>query len=113
MLIQPLVRNAIWHGLQNKDGEKKLSIRFSSSDEQLTCEIEDNGMGINQSKKNKTNLRPAHRSLGITNIHERLVVLNEKYKMNCSLTITDRSELPNHNESGTLAILRLSIKNNL
>src|SRR6188768_3898871 len=29
MLIQPLVENAIWHGLQNKDGEKKLSIRFS------------------------------------------------------------------------------------
>ena len=113
MLIQPLVENAIWHGLQNKDGEKKLAIRFSSSGEQLICEIEDNGIGINQSKKNRSSLRPAHRSLGVTNIHERLVVLNEKYKMNCSLTITDRSELPGHNESGTLAILRLSIKNNL
>jgi len=113
MLIQPLVENAIWHGLQNKDGEKKLSIRFSSSGEQLICAIEDNGIGINQSKKNRSSLRPAHRSLGVTNIHERLVVLNEKYKMNCSLTITDRSELAGHNESGTLAILRLSIKNNL
>ena len=113
MLIQPLVENAIWHGLQNKDGEKKLSIRFSSSGEQLICEIEDNGIGINQSKKNRSSLKHTHRSLGVTNIHERLIILNEKYKMNCSLTITDRSELPGHNESGTLAILRLSIKSNL
>ena len=56
-------------------------------------------------------MRAAHRSVGITNIQERLEVLNEKYKMNCSLTINDKSRLPGHHENGTLAILRLNIKN--
>lgn len=109
MLIQPLVENAIWHGLQNKDGEKKLSIRFFKAGEQLVCEIEDNGIGILESQKKKSGLRPAHRSLGITNIHDRLAVLNEKYKMKSSLAITDKSELPGYKESGTLAVFRLNI----
>ena len=91
MLIQPLVENAIWHGLQNKEGDKKIVISFSRSGEQLVCEIDDNGIGILQSKKIKTGMRAAHRSVGITNIQERLGVLNEKYKMNCSLTIQDKS----------------------
>ena len=108
MLIQPLVENAIWHGLHNKQGDKKLAIRFYRSGRQLVCEIEDNGIGINKSKENKSTLRPTHRSLGISNIHDRLNVLNEKYKMNCSLTINDRSELPGKQETGTLAVIRLN-----
>jgi len=108
MLIQPLVENAIWHGMRNQAGDKKLNIRFYKSGEQLVCEIEDNGIGINQSTKDKAGSRHSHRSLGIQNISERLEVLNEKYSMNCSLSITDRSELPG-NRKGTLAVLRFNI----
>jgi two-component sensor histidine kinase len=107
MLIQPLVENAIWHGLQNQAGQKNLMIRFYKKDEQLVCEIEDNGVGINESKKRKIGLRSVHRSLGISNINDRLVVLNEKYKMNCSLSIIDKSELPG-NKTGTLVTLRFN-----
>jgi len=109
MLIQPFVENAIWHGLQKKQGEKKLIIRFYKAENDLICEIDDNGIGIIESQKNKSNLRPAHHSLGIENIQERLTVLNEKYKMNCSLTIKDKSELPGMQTNGTLVILRLNI----
>ena len=109
MLIQPLVENALWHGLQKQKIEKNLNIRFYKSGMQLFCEIEDNGIGINQSKKNKSAFRPSHSSIGIENIRERLHVLNEKYKMNCSLTITDKSDLSAGKRSGTLAILSLTI----
>ena len=108
MLIQPFVENAIWHGLQKKLGEKKLFIRFYRKGDQLVCEIEDNGIGILESQKNKSSLRPAHRSLGISNIEGRLAVLNEKYKMSCSMTIKDKSELPGAG-SGTLVTLQLNI----
>ncbi|HEX5024550.1 MAG TPA: histidine kinase, partial [Agriterribacter sp.] len=109
MLIQPLVENAIWHGLRNKNDEKKLDIRFVKEDGQLICEIEDNGIGYLLSLKNKSGLQPVHRSLGIANIYERLELMNEKYDVNCSLTIKDKSELPGRNGSGTIATLKFNL----
>ncbi len=104
MLVQPLVENAIWHGLKNQPGEKKLFIRFFKDKEYLVCEIEDNGPGILLQQK-KVNF-PAHNSIGIVNIHERLRVLNEKYNMKCALQFIDKAETGQH---GTIAILRLTI----
>jgi LytS/YehU family sensor histidine kinase len=104
MLVQPLVENAIWHGLKNQPGEKKLSIRFFTDKEYLVCEIEDSGPGILQ--QNKKLSVPVHHSIGIENIHQRLSVLNEKYNMKCSLQFIDKSERGQH---GTIAILRLTI----
>jgi LytS/YehU family sensor histidine kinase len=109
MLVQPLVENAIWHGLRNKADNKQLLVRFFIKNRQLFCEIEDNGIGILQSKENKSGMHAAHRSLGITNIRERLAVLNEKYKMNCSLQIIDKSTLSEKNGTGTIVILQLTI----
>ncbi|WP_344976843.1 sensor histidine kinase [Compostibacter hankyongensis] len=110
MLVQPLVENALWHGLSNKEGDRQLFIRFFGDSNSLTCEIEDNGIGIRQSVKNKETAIRTHHSLGIVNIQERLVVLNEKYNMKCSLNITDKSDLPVKAGSGTIAVLRLSTK---
>lgn len=109
MLLQPLVENAIWHGLHPKHGEKKLAIRFFSSGSSLVCEVEDNGIGIVQSRKNKMELRPNHQSFGISNVRERLSILNEKYKMNCSLSIIDKSSITGKIENGTLVKLELTI----
>ncbi len=111
MLVQPLVENAIWHGLHPQQGEKNLYIRFFSSGLNLICEIEDNGIGIVKSRQNKSELRPSHNSLGITNVKERLQVLNEKYKMNCSLIIIDKGSMPSNNGSGTMVRLELTILN--
>jgi ligand-binding sensor domain-containing protein/anti-sigma regulatory factor (Ser/Thr protein kinase) len=108
MLVQPLVENAIWHGLQKQHGEKKVDIRFFRQEAQLVCEIEDNGIGIRDSLEKGLTSRRTHRSVGIRNIEERLDVLNEKYNMNCGLTITDKSELGSET-TGTLATLRLNI----
>jgi tetratricopeptide (TPR) repeat protein len=107
MMIQPLVENAIWHGLMNKSGDRELFIRYKLEGDRLICEIEDNGIGIIQSS-----LRPkhGHQSFGIENIRHRLNLLNEKYHLNCRLQIKDKSEI-NKDESGTLAILTLPILN--
>ncbi len=45
LLLQPFAENAIWHGLRNKEGEKKLLLKFSEKDGKLECVIEDNGVG--------------------------------------------------------------------
>jgi ligand-binding sensor domain-containing protein/putative methionine-R-sulfoxide reductase with GAF domain len=109
MLIQPIVENAIWHGLLPKQGEKKVTIEFSCNEEYLFCRIEDNGIGLLQSEKNKTLLHQQHHSLGMQNIYDRIEAMNKKYKLQSSFKIMDKSALPDTNGSGTIAILVLPL----
>lgn len=109
MLVQPLVENAIWHGLRSKENDRKLFIRFCKEGGQVICEVEDNGLGIQHTMKSKSSNMLPHRSLGITNIRERLALLNEKYRMQCSLSIRDKSDMPSKAGSGTVAVLHLTV----
>ena len=108
MLVQPLVENAIWHGLRNKEGERRLLIRFFKDRNRIVCEVEDNGVGLHQALNNRAGSLQNHNSFGIKNIRERLTILNEKYQMYCSLNISDKMDLPYQEGSGTLAVLQLS-----
>ena len=107
MLVQPLVENAIWHGLKNSDAEKKLVIKFYQEAAHIVCEIEDNGPGINH-PESVTHPVGKHRSISIENIRSRLQMLNEKYNMSCSLEFIDKADV-NPLTKGTIAILRLSV----
>jgi ligand-binding sensor domain-containing protein len=109
MLVQPLVENAIWHGLRTKKNDRKLFIRFFKKENQLICEVEDNGVGIRHTMENKPASLTAHRSVGITNIRERIALLNEKYNMKCSLSILDKADMLEKKGSGTVAILQLTV----
>lgn len=113
MLIQPLVENAIWHGLRSKQNDRQLFIRFLKKGKTVICEVEDNGVGLHHSIKTKSANILNHSSVGITNIRERLNLLNEKYNMECSLTINDKTDVPGKTGSGTLAVLQLQFKHEL
>jgi two-component system LytT family sensor kinase len=45
MILQPLVENAIKHGLANKQGEGILTVNFAKTNEDLIITIEDDGIG--------------------------------------------------------------------
>jgi LytS/YehU family sensor histidine kinase len=49
MVVQPIVENAIWHGLSAKEGEKLLTITFSGDGRCVKCAVEDNGVGRKRS----------------------------------------------------------------
>jgi sensor histidine kinase YesM len=55
MIIQPFVENAIWHGILPSRRKGKITIRIkpTANAQKLICEIEDNGVGIDQSPKQK------------------------------------------------------------
>jgi ligand-binding sensor domain-containing protein len=112
MLIQPIVENAIWHGLMNQQEGKELCIRFFEYNDRLVCEIEDNGIGINASLKNKTHSQSIHHSLGIENIRHRIAVLNEKYNIHYGLDIKDKEDIPGAKGTGTRAVISLPVRNN-
>ncbi|MBE7173927.1 MAG: histidine kinase [Williamsia sp.] len=110
MMIQPLVENAIWHGLMYAEADKRLQVSFNQEQNKITCTVEDNGIGIRQSEKLRQSHRPMHRSVGLENLRNRIKIINEKYHTDCSLHITDLKE-SGINGSGTRAVLQLNLIN--
>ncbi|WP_310992395.1 histidine kinase [Aequorivita marina] len=72
LLLQPIVENAIWHGLHpSLRAEKKLKIVFDTTDV-LKIIIEDNGIGRKESSKKKK----LHNAMGVNIVHDRLTLYN-------------------------------------
>ena len=87
LLIQPFVENAIWHGLLHKADARCLRIRLKEKNENILCEIEDNGIGREASKKLKTTNNFESRGLNIA--RERIEVYNKKYLQQSEVNIVD------------------------
>lgn len=91
MLVQPHLENAIWHGLRYSDKKGFLQLTFLRVGNGMEVVIEDNGIGITESKKNKTVNQKLHRGRGITNTMERIKILNELYRQRISCDVEDKT----------------------
>jgi two-component system LytT family sensor kinase len=71
MLLQPLVENAIKHGVSRKVGTGRIIIRAWRDRDSATIEVEDDGLGISDERL------PIAMSngIGLSNVKERLMVL--------------------------------------
>lgn len=87
LLLQPLVENALVHGLSNKPGDKQVTIVFSQDHTRLICTITDNGVGRKASAARKS--RPGHHSKGISLTRHRLTLVNKEVNEN-DIQIIDR-----------------------
>ncbi len=79
MLVQPFLENAIWHGLRYRAEKGFLKLSFEKSEQYLKITIEDNGIGIEESKNRKPGIRKPARG-GMKNTLERIQLLNDLYK---------------------------------
>jgi len=71
MLLQPIIENAIKHGLAPRVEGGQIHVRTSHRDSRLTIEISDNGMGMSSAR-----LKEVYEGgIGISNVHERLRLL--------------------------------------
>ncbi len=75
--IQPLVENAIHHGIMCRVDGGSLTIRVSlEADGRLKVLVADDGIGMNQEEIEAfLGSRPQRRGVGISNIHRRLKAL--------------------------------------
>jgi two-component system, LytTR family, sensor kinase len=71
MLLQPIVENAIKHGLAPRLAGGQIHIRTHRRDGRLAIEIDDNGMGMSPERL----LEVYGGGIGISNVHERLRLL--------------------------------------
>jgi tetratricopeptide (TPR) repeat protein len=90
MLIQPYIENAVWHGLRYLDGKKGLlRISISRTTDDLLIVIADNGIGRKRSLEIKTKNQKLQNSTGMQNIESRITIMNQLYKTNIRVVITD------------------------
>lgn len=79
LLVQPLVENALYHGIKPKGSKGVITVSAYQSDQRILIEVTDNGVGIpvEKLKSLRKNLKGTIESnhYGIYNINERL-----KYK---------------------------------
>tara|TARA_Y100000589_G_scaffold332160_1_gene389839 strand:+ start:36497 stop:38629 length:2133 start_codon:yes stop_codon:yes gene_type:complete len=89
MLLQPIVENALWHGLRHLPPNKKgkIKISFTIENNSLVCTITDNGVG--RSKAEKLKSLSEHNSLATRNIEHRLELLATLHKKQFAMEITD------------------------
>lgn len=108
MLIQPFVENVLRHAFVDKTDENrgKILVSIQLIADNLRCRIIDDGIGINQSLKNKEN-SPLKKSMGMSITKERLVFLTKYYKKTFKLEITDNAV---NGSSGTNVCFHLPFK---
>lgn len=109
LLIQPIVENAISHGLKDKDDDGRIIIKISrSSDELLVADVFDNGSGMSSQELEDVILHldipqpESEHGVGLYNINNRVHLF---YGQTYGLTIRSRQG------RGTLVTLRIPLLN--
>jgi hypothetical protein len=108
MLIQPFVENAIEHGIKPKEGDGHVIISFHKQGEMITCEVEDDGIGREQSLKVES-VKAGHRSYGVTIAKERLAAMSKKLRRSVRLRIIDL-QTDAGKASGTRVVIDMPFK---
>ncbi|MES2864244.1 MAG: histidine kinase [Bacteroidota bacterium] len=91
MLIQPVVENAIIHGLLPKIKNKTLKIDVLNKDaDTIQIIIEDNGVGFKDKVANKDN---NHKSYATSIIKDRIKILNDIEKLNYKIVTYNLAEI--------------------
>ena len=109
MVLQPVIENAIWHGLVHKEGNEKgiISINVRQHADELLCTIEDNGVGRAKAQLLRERSIMDHKSLGMKITEERLQLRRLDRTRQC-IQITDLKDSLNH-PVGTRVVIHIPI----
>ncbi|NJP39626.1 sensor histidine kinase [Oscillospiraceae bacterium HV4-5-C5C] len=78
LLLQPLIENAITHGLEQRKADGHISLIIEARQEQLVLSVSDNGAGMKPEQLQsvraglETSLTATSRHIGLSNIHHRI-----------------------------------------
>jgi ligand-binding sensor domain-containing protein len=111
MIIQPIVENAVIHGLLNKDSKGKLTIQFHLKEDFVQCLVEDNGVGRRAAEEIKQGKLFQHNSMATRVTGERLEILNKIFDMPTSIQTIDLNDAAGK-PAGTRVVIDLPMIEN-
>lgn len=86
MLLQPYVENSILHGILPSGKNGQIDIRVEqNSDQHIVFSIQDNGIGITESKARKVLTKSPHVSRGTSITAQRIQLLGDMNNINISI----------------------------
>ena len=107
MLTQPIVENAIIHGLIPKKGNRELKISYHlKNDNYLFINVQDNGVGIKASHNKTKN----HNSIATKSIQKRIDNYNQLHKRKIIIKFIELTQ--NKKNKGTLVQLSIPLFKN-
>ena len=109
MVLQPVVENAIWHGIVHKENDEKGSIFIDvrQQNDELLCTVEDNGVGRAKAQQMRDKSLINNKSMGMKITEERLRLRHHKQVREC-IQITDLRDMDNH-AVGTRVVLHIPV----
>ncbi len=77
LIVQPLLENAIYHGVEYMDGEGEIKVRGYLKDGEVYIDVTDNGLGIPEEALDYvlTDEKREHKKgsgIGLSNVHQRI-----------------------------------------
>ena len=108
-VIEPIVENAVIHGIENTESQGRIKITLKKEGEILTAEVEDNGVGFDvekyrlsmEAEKEEDGIRQSREKIGLRNVDLRIRhIYGEKYGIDI------KSEI----NKGTVIRIRIPIK---
>ncbi|MCB0806445.1 MAG: tetratricopeptide repeat protein [Bacteroidales bacterium] len=110
MLTQPVVENAVEHGVRHLDSGGVINVRYHQSGNHLEIVVEDNGVGREKSAEINSSRNKDHQSLASSITNERLLHLNKRFGENINLKYIDIKDEAGR-PAGTKVILIVPVAN--
>ena len=85
LVVQPLLENAIYYGVECMDGDGEIEVRGYGRDDDVYIEVTDNGLGIPENQveqllKENNRVHKRGSGVGLLNVHNRIRLrFGEKY----------------------------------
>ncbi len=112
MVLQPIIENSIWHGLMHKPEPGQLKVEFHGKGDILLCVIEDNGIGREAAKVQRSKFIDIKKDSGLEVTKGRLETLAklEARKQEIKMEIIDLYDADKQS-AGTRVEVWLPLKN--